>query len=81
MAGAGEILDFLLRETSVILPEAKHVPAADEDLAALGYDSMSFIELLLSIERKYGIKLIEAGLEPEDMKSLRTLAFRIEKAG
>ena len=48
-------------------------------LQALGVDSLSFVELLVFIEKEFKIKLIESGLEKEDFKSVRLLAARISK--
>lgn len=70
------ILEFLVCEAGVILAGGKEI-SGDTPLASLGFDSLSFVELLISIEKKYKIKLIEVGLKPEDMQTLGTLARRI----
>lgn len=40
----------------------------------LGLDSMSIIELVLFIERKFGIAISEKDLIPSNLKSVNTLA-------
>jgi len=44
------------------------------DFAQLGIDSLSLIELVLFIERKFNIALPEEDLLPENFKSVETLA-------
>jgi acyl carrier protein len=46
----------------------------DTSFAKLGIDSLSTIELVLFIERKFNIALPEVELIPENFKSARTLA-------
>lgn len=77
---ADEILSFLLRETGIILPLAPEKISDSASLASLGFDSMSFVELLISIEKKYNVKLIELGIQSEDVKTLGALAARLQRA-
>ena len=79
--GVEQILEVLIRETGIILSRPREEVSAEAPLAELGYDSMSFIELLLSVEREFGVKLIEAEMRPEDMETLERLARRIHQAG
>ena len=80
-AKEAEILEFLVRETGIILSGRKNEISGETPLASLGFDSMSFVELLISIEKKFNIKLIEIGLPPDDMKTLGTLARCIHRVG
>ncbi len=80
MNAGGETLDFLIREASIILSKNPGEISGDTPLASLGFDSMSFVELLISIEKKYQIKLIEIGVKPDDMKTLEALARRLQSA-
>ncbi len=43
-------------------------------LANLGVDSFSLIEIVLFIERKYGIVLADESLVPENLKNIETIA-------
>ena len=70
-----EIEQILVREISIILggePVGEDVP-----LHELGLDSMGFVELLVFIEKKFNLKLIESGLGRENFKTVRALANRI----
>jgi len=46
-------------------------------LSELGLDSMSFVELLVFIEKKFNLKLVDSGLGRENFKTVRALANRI----
>jgi len=74
---ADSIVEQLRNEISVItgLPAAQI--SADESLADNGINSMGFIELLLFVERTWGIKLMEAGVGSGDVKSVNALASRL----
>lgn len=53
----------------------KQVPVEPKtDFARLGIDSLSLIELVLFIERKFNVALPEEDLLPENFKSAETLA-------
>lgn len=43
-------------------------------LSSLGIDSFSLIEIVLFIERKYGVVLMEEALQPENLKSIEAIA-------
>ncbi len=73
------IIQTLVRETEIIFTGHSVKITPDAPLAALGFDSMSFVELLVAVERHYGVKLMELGMSPEDLKSLETLARRIHQ--
>jgi len=46
----------------------------DTVLSHLGIDSYSIIEILLFIERKYGVVIPEYRLTPENFKSVKSIA-------
>ncbi len=48
-------------------------------LQALGVDSLSFVELLVFIEKEFKIQLLSSGLQTEDFKTISSLAKRISK--
>jgi acyl carrier protein len=72
-----EITDTLVREAEIILSDQTEKISSEATLADLGFDSMSFIELLVSIEKKFDVKLIEIGMQPADIKTLEALAHYI----
>ncbi|OGV52667.1 MAG: hypothetical protein A2X49_16475 [Lentisphaerae bacterium GWF2_52_8] len=85
MADLMELESFLCGEASLILRGDPESVNPETSLKSLGFDSMSLLELLLSIERKYGVLLLNAGLTESDLFSLRSLAARLgrelDKAG
>ena len=76
-----EILEMLMSESAVILSVDRGEIIADTPLSALGFDSFRFVELLVAIELHLSVKLIEIEIQPEDVKSLRTLARCIDRVG
>ncbi|MEI6055250.1 MAG: acyl carrier protein [Lentisphaerota bacterium] len=79
MPRAIEIQNFLNKEVALILRLNESEMNIDASLNDLGIDSMSFVELLIAIENKFGVQLIQAGITKADLSSLKTLALRIEK--
>ena len=77
---AAQIEEALQCEIALIL--SKDEPSAvnpTQPLHSMGIDSMSFVEILLFIERTYNLRLIESGLSREDFETIRSLALRIER--
>lgn len=73
------IVRLLMRETEIIFTGRSVKISPEAPLAELGFDSMSLVELLVSIERHFGVKMMEIGLSPEDLKSLNSLALRVSQ--
>ena len=48
-------------------------------LNTLGIDSMAFVEVLVFIEKQYGLKLIETGMTREDFETIRSLSECIKR--
>ena len=69
-----EITETLVREAKIILSGQTEKISAEASLTDLGFDSMSFIELSIFIEKEFDVKLIEIGFQPTDIKSLEALA-------
>jgi acyl carrier protein len=74
-----EIETTLIGEIAAILARQPASIRADAPLHTLGVDSMSFVELLVFIEKKFGLALIESGLAREDFETVRALAASISK--
>jgi acyl carrier protein len=49
----------------------------DTDLPAMGIPSLSFVSLLLVIEQKFGVNLMQTGLKFEDTVSPNALASAV----
>ncbi len=47
------------------------------ELSSLGLDSIRLMEILIFIEQQYGIRMMEAGLDAESLKTFRSLAARV----
>jgi acyl carrier protein len=56
-----------------ILAEGVQI-AADTDLKQVGIDSFSTVEIILFIERKYGVAIPDEKLIPDNFKTLNALA-------
>ena len=63
-----EVLRDLVKER-VAAPVAE-----DADLAALGLDSLSVIELMMAVEDRFGARIPVEGIGAEDVRDLRSLA-------
>ncbi len=74
-----QIVQVLVRETEIIFTGHPVKISSDASLAALGFDSISFVELLVSIERHFGVKLLELGMSKDDQKNLEALARRVHQ--
>ena len=74
-----EIEDKLIRQLAIIIssPAVKVKPGVP--LHELGVDSLSFVELLVFIEKEFKIKLMESGITQDDFKTIHSLAERINK--
>ena len=79
MSKIAEIQDFLNKEVGTILRLKESEVNENTSLDDLGVNSMAFVELLIAIENKFGVQLIQAGLTKADLSSLKTLALRIEQ--
>jgi acyl carrier protein len=73
------IEDKLIRQIAAILAIDKEKIKPEAPLQTLGVDSLSFVELLVFIEKEFKIKLMESGLTGEDFKTIHSLARRIHK--
>jgi acyl carrier protein len=75
-----EIERVLIEEIAVILNAEAGSLSADAPLPTLGVDSMSFVELLVFIEKRFKLKLMESSLKKEDFHTIRALSARIAQA-
>lgn len=83
MLSQADISDQLKKYISTNLVDTSISVANHTPFHTLGIDSMGIIELVLFLERKFGITLPEGELNPVNFKSIETLtacAFRNLKA-
>jgi acyl carrier protein len=75
---AESIETSLCREFETLMSLAPQSVNAETDLPSLGVDSIRFVSLILAIEQKFGVNLMQIGIKPDDLKTPRTLAARIK---
>lgn len=69
------VLNYLITQVEMISGQ-KHANA-DASLTNNGINSMGFMELLLGLQMKYNVNLIDSGISAADVNSLRTLAQKV----
>lgn len=74
-----EVTERLKREVGAILRRDPSEIGEEAPLHTLGMDSLSFVELLVFIEREFELKLVESGLTREDFQTIRALASCISE--
>lgn len=67
---ANELCDFL--HQNILAPEVEVTP--ETELAIVGVDSFSLMELVLFIERRFDLILPAESLTPENIASVKTLS-------
>ena len=67
----------LILEIATILCADPAAIKPDVPLPSLGLDSMGFVEILVFVEKTFGLRLTESGLNREDFQTIRALANRI----
>jgi acyl carrier protein len=70
----------LVKQVAAILSVGANQVSPDAPLHTLGVDSLSFVELLVFIEKEFKIKLMESGMTRNDFRTIRSLAKCIDKA-
>ena len=74
-----QVEDKLTCQIAAILSVDSKKIKPEVPLHTLGVDSLSFVELLVFIEKEFSIKLMESGLQAEDFKTISSLARRISR--
>lgn len=75
--------DALVARLGALFADTFHVevPAPETDLLASGIlDSFQFVELLLQLERRFGLRLRIDELELDDLRTLRRIARKLAAA-
>ena len=78
-ASVEEIVKSLRKEISVITSRDVSKIDPDGSLASNGINSMGFIERLLSVERVWNVKLVDAGLTMADVRTVNARAGRVRQ--
>ena len=74
-----EIEERLISQIGAILSCPESTIKSDVQLHTLGVDSLSFVEILVFIEKEFKIKLMESGMTKDDFRSVSSLAECIHK--
>ncbi len=80
LGNANQIENKLISRLSSILSVDSTTLKPELPLHALGVDSLSFVELLVFIEKEFKVKLMESGMTKDDFSTIRSLAKCISKA-
>jgi acyl carrier protein len=75
------IEESLIREVAAILSRDPGLIEPETPLHEMGVDSLGFVELLVVIEKKFKIKLMESGLTRSDFRTIRSLSEKIGALG
>ena len=75
------IEESLIREVAAILSKDPGLIEPEIPLHEMGLDSLGFVELLVVIEKKFKIKLMESGLTRSDFRTIRSLSAKIGALG
>ena len=73
-----QVLKFLITQVEMISGRKCADPEAS--LSQNGINSMGFMELLLALQMKYEVNLIDHGITAADVTSLHSLAQRVIRA-
>ena len=77
---SAEIESALQTELAIILDRSAAEITGETTLDSLGLDSIRLMEVMIFIEKTYGVNLADAGLSREDLRSLSALAARVRQA-
>ena len=72
-----EIEKELVRGLAPIVAGRTPSLTVESPMADLGIDSMGLIEIFIFIEKTFNLKLLESGIQREDLRSIQTLASYI----
>ena len=77
MENIADVEQKLVQEIATILCVDPATIRRDAPLPSLGLDSMGFVEMLVFVEKAFGLRLMESGLTREDFQTIHALASRI----
>ncbi len=74
-----EIEDLLIQEVATVTGSAPEDVRADAPLHTLGLDSMGLVEILVFIEKRFSLRLMQTGLSQEHLETLTALAASVAR--
>jgi acyl carrier protein len=74
-----EIEGKLMGQLSALLGLGDGCIQPSSELASLGVESMALVEMFVFIEKEFGLELMSAGLEREDLATVHSLAAAIAR--
>lgn len=74
-----EIEKLLIQEVATIAGKTPESIRTDAPLHTLGLDSMGLVEILVFIEKRFALKLMETGLAQEHLQTLGALAASVDR--
>ncbi len=75
-----EVEQRLIREVAGIVRKDPAEIGPETPLPELGIDSMGFVELLVMVEKNFGLRLSDSALDPGDFATVRAMARRVALA-
>jgi acyl carrier protein len=78
---ADQIEAWLLEEISTITGANAKLLDPSLSLSQNGISSMGFVELVLGISRQWNIELLDSGISPSDVVSVKAFAAKIARMG
>ena len=74
-----KIQEELVQKVAGILSMNPENMDVNTPLHSMGLDSMRMVELIVFVEKNYGVDLMATGLRREDVASISALACTVEK--
>ncbi len=72
-----DIVEKLRENIAVIVGFSPNDIDPEKSLSENGLNSMGFVELVMAVERVWGVSIMDAGLTGQDVASVTALAKRI----
>ncbi len=80
MVDKTDIENDLVAEIAVILGMDEGDVTPGTSLESLGMDSIRLVELLIFIEKQYGVRLMDVGFDRDSLRDAASLAACVRKA-
>lgn len=80
MVDKTQIENDLTSEIATILAKDEDEVTPNTPLESLGIDSIRLIEVLIFIEKKYGLRMMDSGLKADSLRDAASLADAVSKA-
>ena len=77
---AAAVEKALISEIATILGKEEDSITPQTPLKSLGVDSIRFVEIIIAIEKRFGIKLMEIGIDRDALENIASLSRCIAAA-